>query len=437
MEYEEGEDLDHWLARRSNVTEAQLVTKILLPVLDGLEKVHAKQLLHRDIKPGNIFIRTDGTPVLIDFGASRAHGASAATNVTTIVSAGYSPFEQYGGGNTRQGPWTDLYALAGTMYRAIAGQPPVDVIARMQGQAMTPAVDVGRGRYSEDVLGAIDRALSLDPKDRPQSVAEFRSLITGGGADAPTRALDANDKTVVRRGPPPDVGTKKSRVAPVIGALAVVLLGLGGAGWYFVLGPGKPGAPTPPPVVTPEPIKEGPPANQSVANESTEAPAQPEATTDTAPQVVTVEPAEQVAETPPPEPVNQEDVILEGLGMPPDIYKYRESHIAGTLLAYVQTKQQFDECQKAKCKDMATLMQATIVNQEGSWRKPDFCEGDACEYSGTVRITNPRRLDREGCPFLIDVTEELRHAGTVRKQVRTYCTDNGFNRTIDHVEPVT
>ena len=145
MEYEEGEDLERWLARRSNVTQEQLIQPIVMPILDGLEKVHAKQLLHRDIKPANIFIRNDGSPVLIDFGASRAHGAGAATNVTTIVSAGYSPFEQYGAGNTQQGPWTDLYALAGTMYRAVAGAPPTDAIARMQGQTLVPAIEVVRG----------------------------------------------------------------------------------------------------------------------------------------------------------------------------------------------------------------------------------------------------------------------------------------------------
>ena len=244
MDYEEGEDLERWLARHRNVTDAQLVDDILMPLLNGLEKVHAKQLLHRDIKPGNIFIRADGTPLLIDFGASRAHGPQATTTLTTIVSANYSPLEQYGGGNVRQGPWTDLYALAGTMYRVIAGSPPADAIARVQGQALVPAAEVGRGRYSQRVLAAIDRALALETKDRPQSVAEFRVMIRGN-ADEPTRVQKPSDATVTRPvpmpAPAPDVAQKERRTAPLNGALAALLLVIGGAGGYFLFGPGKSG----------------------------------------------------------------------------------------------------------------------------------------------------------------------------------------------------
>jgi serine/threonine protein kinase len=443
MEYEEGEDLDHWLARRPNVTETQLVNKILLPILDGLEKVHAKQLLHRDIKPGNIFIRSDGTPVLIDFGASRAHGAQAATNVTSIVSAGYSPFEQYGGGNTKQGPWTDLYALAGTVYRVIAGRQPTDAIARMQGQPLTPAVEVGRGRYSEPVLAAIDRALSLDAKDRPQSVAEFRVLLSGVELE-PTRPLIANDATVVRRGPPPGVeGKKRRRAGPLLAAFTVALLGIGAAGWYFVIGPGKPGRVVSPPESTVAESSDAPasgvtePASDKVAQ--SEPPTQQTSVPETSPQenAPNVAVADSKPEEPPPAPIDPEDKILEGLEMPDDIHNFRAGHIGGTLLAYVQARLEFDKCQASQCKELPTLVQTLVKNQEGSWRKPDYCEGEACEYTGTVKVTNPRKLDRPDCPYLIDMTEVLRHAGDERKQVRTYCTENGFNRKIDNAGPVT
>jgi serine/threonine protein kinase len=104
MEFEAGQDLEHWLrARSGDVDEDYLVNRILTPLLEGLQRVHEKGLLHRDIKPDNVFIRRDGNPVLIDFGSSRAQGPGAASKLTSIISAGYSPFEQYGTGD-RQGP---------------------------------------------------------------------------------------------------------------------------------------------------------------------------------------------------------------------------------------------------------------------------------------------------------------------------------------------
>ena len=145
MEYEEGKDLERWVSGRSEgVPEALLVDRILRPLLDGLAKIHEKGLLHRDIKPENVFIRRDGTPVLIDFGSSRAQDQGQSNTLTSIVSAGYSPFEQYGG-TQRQGPWSDLYALAGTIYRVIAGRAPIDAIARHQGTELPSAVVVRSG----------------------------------------------------------------------------------------------------------------------------------------------------------------------------------------------------------------------------------------------------------------------------------------------------
>lgn len=437
MEYEEGEDLDRWLNRHSTVTEAQLVTEILLPVLDGLEKVHSKNLLHRDIKPGNIFIRTDGSPVLIDFGASRAHGAQASTNMTAIVSAGYSPFEQYGGGNTKQGPWTDLYALAGTMYRMISGLPPIDAIGRMQGQPFTSAVEIGRGRYSPGVLAAIDRALSLEAKDRPQSVAEFRALITGS---QPQAARDPNATTVVQSSAARGTSHPRSS-APRSVLFGALVIAVAAAAWYLVADRST-SVPEPSAAVT---SAESPPLRprepQGNPNKVTEAQSTTEPANDALPaeaQIATEEPPAKI-EAPPLQPLDPEDQIIAGLDMPPDIHAQRQSHISGTLLAYVQTKLKFDECQKTQppCSESASLLQATLANQEGSWKAPNGCESEACVFTGTVRVTNPRRLDRDDCPFLIDVTEVLRHAGAERKQTRTYCTANGFNRQIDSVGPVT
>ena len=125
MEYAEGETLSAHLERKGPLTEAELKT-ILYPLLDGLEVVHQAAFLHRDIKPGNIVLRAeDASPVLLDFGAARQAIGAKSRSVTSIVTPGYAPIEQYSS-RGRQGPWTDIYALGGVCYRALTGQVPED-----------------------------------------------------------------------------------------------------------------------------------------------------------------------------------------------------------------------------------------------------------------------------------------------------------------------
>ena len=120
MEYAEGETLSAHLERKGSLSEAELKA-ILYPLLDGLAVVHGADFLHRDIKPGNIVLRdVDGSPVLLDFGAARQAIGAKSRSVTSIVTPGYAPIEQYST-RGRQGPWTDIYALGGVCYRALTG----------------------------------------------------------------------------------------------------------------------------------------------------------------------------------------------------------------------------------------------------------------------------------------------------------------------------
>ncbi len=185
MKFEEGRDLEAWLEeKKTPPTEAEL-SAIILPILDGLQAVHAQGLIHRDVKPANIMIRADATPVLIDFGSARPSGRSNNTSLTAVISPGYSPPEQYGGDSSAQGPWTDIYALAGVMYRMLMGKGPADALNRVSGTQMPAAVDVGSGRAGIEMLAAIDSGLAISAAARPQSVAEFRSQLVG---DAPVRS---------------------------------------------------------------------------------------------------------------------------------------------------------------------------------------------------------------------------------------------------------
>ena len=194
MRFEEGENLAALLERRRTLPEEELM-RVVLPILDGLELVHEAGFIHRDIKPDNIHIRADGSPVLLDFGSAR-HALGHARTVTILVAPGYAPFEQYYSSGENQGPWTDLYSLGATCYRAIAGIAPMDAIARSKGilgstlEILVPAVTIGSGRYSAGLLKAVDHALAFAEKDRPQSIAEWR------------RELAAAARPVTRTAPP-------------------------------------------------------------------------------------------------------------------------------------------------------------------------------------------------------------------------------------------
>ena len=196
MEFVAGQPLGEWIRTRRPL-EQSAVLAIAAPLLDGLEVIHRTGYLHRDIKPGNVFIREDGSPVLLDFGSART--ASEGTERTAIVTPGYAPIEQYHS-QGRQGPWSDLYAFGGVLYWMIVGKRPVEAVARVRQDMLPPAVQVAdRSRYSMELLTAVDWALVSHEEQRPQSVAEFRSALSGPVPDART----ATYKTTVKIQDPP------------------------------------------------------------------------------------------------------------------------------------------------------------------------------------------------------------------------------------------
>jgi serine/threonine protein kinase len=174
MEYESGEPLKYWLARQNGLDQSGLL-KLVYPLLDGLEAVHKLNFLHRDIKPDNIYIRADGTPVLLDFGAARR--LTSDQDMTNIVSPGFAPFEQYHSkGN--QGPWTDLYSLGAVLYWLTTRTKPMESASRVQDDTMPKAaVLASSAQFGEQLLQTIDWALQPHEKKRPQSVAELRQAF--------------------------------------------------------------------------------------------------------------------------------------------------------------------------------------------------------------------------------------------------------------------
>jgi hypothetical protein len=186
MDYEAGEPLKAWLQRNPFPPEPAL-RAMLAPLLDGLEKVHAAGFLHRDIKPDNIFIRKDGGPVLIDFGSARQAIGGATQTLTTIVSPGYAPFEQYTT-SAEQGPWSDIYSLSGVLYFAVTGQSPPDAITRMKSDALSQGLGAARLRYSGPFVDALGWGLELEEGSRPRNIAQWREVLFGQRALAPHAA---------------------------------------------------------------------------------------------------------------------------------------------------------------------------------------------------------------------------------------------------------
>jgi len=231
--YEEGCSLERWLRELGRAPSESELRGILAPLLSGLERVHRAGFLHRDIKPDNIYLTTDGRPVLLDFGSARQAITSRSMVMTSIVSTGYAPFEQYHE-DGKQGPWSDIYALGAVMYRAITGSKPPEAVRRLQNDPCQKLAISYAGRYDARFLTAIDRALNVNESQRPQSVADWRNMMDSVGQPVPalvpvlSRTGEQPGKNVAGTG-----GIAKAFPMQIaVGVGVVVLLAFGA--WFFV-----------------------------------------------------------------------------------------------------------------------------------------------------------------------------------------------------------
>lgn len=183
MEFEDGESLQRKLSLSSEPYTEAAIKHIFSQVLAGLRSVHEQKYLHRDIKPGNIYIRDDNTAILIDFGAARLEMPGEGS-ATITVSPGYAPVEQYVP-DGKQGPWSDIYAIGASIYRCITRKTPPLSIERMKTideEGYDPClrlVELAPQLGSREFLESVDRMLSVIPEDRPQSAAEVLDAWAG------------------------------------------------------------------------------------------------------------------------------------------------------------------------------------------------------------------------------------------------------------------
>ena len=175
MDYCDGTPLDE-LIRANGPLSRDVLSRLITPVLEALELIHKANFLHRDIKPANIFIKSDGTPVLLDFGAARQDLVSHSKSVTSLATPGYGAIEQYST-HGNQGPWTDIYGFGTTLYRCITGDKPDDATDRLLNDNLISVVKRCSGNFGSKTLSAIDAAIIVRPENRPQSVSEWRRMF--------------------------------------------------------------------------------------------------------------------------------------------------------------------------------------------------------------------------------------------------------------------
>jgi serine/threonine protein kinase len=222
MPYYEGPTLKAALESMDRPAAEPQLRDWLDSILDALSAMHCESCYHRDISPDNILLTPAG-PLLLDFGAARHVISDRTQALTTMLKPGFAPIEQYGG-TMLQGPWTDLYALAGVVHYAITGQPPIAAVSRIVDDTRLPLVATHAGQYSESFLHAMDVALAVRPEHRPQDVVQFRELLEADAAPAVAQTEPENLMTDAK-------APRRRRYGAVLAAVVIV----GGLGlWWAV-----------------------------------------------------------------------------------------------------------------------------------------------------------------------------------------------------------
>ncbi len=175
MNYIEGIAFSDYLSHKGGIIPFEEAIRIMMPMLDALRAVHENNLLHRDISPDNIFVTSDGRVILLDFGAARHALGEQGKNLSVILKPGYAPEEQYRS-RGKQGPWTDIYAAAATIYKAITGNMPPDALDRLNDDQIIRPSQLGVS-ISPEEEAVMMKAMAVKAENRYQSVSEFQDSI--------------------------------------------------------------------------------------------------------------------------------------------------------------------------------------------------------------------------------------------------------------------
>ena len=212
---------------------------LLEPLTEALTVIHTERCYHRDIAPDNvILLKGSQRPLLLDFGAARRVIGDMTQALTVILKPGYAPVEQYAEvPGMKQGPWTDVYALAAVVHFAIMGKTPPTSVGRLMNDSYVPLTQAAAGRYSREFLAAIDRALIVKPEQRTPSIEALRrdlgmeDVLPGA---TPVEHRGIGPSTMAASLESPTIAARKSRLA-LLSGIGVLLVLAVAAGLYITL----------------------------------------------------------------------------------------------------------------------------------------------------------------------------------------------------------
>ena len=176
MEYVPGISLKKYMKQQQKLFSEQETLTLVQPILIALQAMHQKGILHRDISPEHLMLSPDNTLTLIDFGAARTFSRSDDDNLTVILKRGYAPEEQYHS-NSRQGPWTDLYAVCAVMYQMLTGILPQEASARAEEDHLTPISRIEGLSLSPSTCAALEKGLQMDPMERYSDIGALMKVL--------------------------------------------------------------------------------------------------------------------------------------------------------------------------------------------------------------------------------------------------------------------
>jgi serine/threonine protein kinase len=189
MHYESGRSLqEHVLRNRSkdqkDVLSERFIRRVFTQVMNGLREVHSNRLLHLDIKPANIYLRMDGAPILLDFGAARQTLQRDISKTYPMYTPGFAPPELYKR-DAELGPWTDVYSIGACIYACMSGLPPQESDQRLKDDRMPNVLRAFRGLYSAELISMVERCLRLNSLERPQSVYAVQKELINNVPESP------------------------------------------------------------------------------------------------------------------------------------------------------------------------------------------------------------------------------------------------------------
>ena len=216
MEYLDGISYKDFIKMNGGKININTARDVTIAVLDALKELHKVGFIHRDISPDNIFICSNSVIKVIDFGAARFSTGEEEKSLSVILKPGYAPPEQYQK-KSRQGPWTDIYAVGAMFYRAITGRMPDESVNRMVKDEMPSPSDLDP-EIPETISTAIMRAMAVNQELRFRNTDQFRQAIE---SKKPVR--DVQGELKVRRG----------RRIGIVAAILLMLAAAGGFGFHI------------------------------------------------------------------------------------------------------------------------------------------------------------------------------------------------------------